>query len=154
MDNREDFFRRAYDNPESKISLSCRHCGKPVRREESGVIVGYWTPIWFIAHKECEKLGKADEAYQCQKIDRDCNDCKHFERGQRNKRFSNEFILDPSKYDIYSGNQQADAEEQKRYMKDLLFVGSYDGRCLKFDRPATAWPGQFTGKECFEHRKD
>ena len=34
--------------------------------------------------KNCKEEGKKLEAYECQKIDADCNDCKHFLR-QDNK---------------------------------------------------------------------
>lgn len=32
-------------------------------------------------HKSCKADGVKAEAYECQKIDADCNDCKHFVRG-------------------------------------------------------------------------
>ena len=161
---REVFLRLAYQRPDDceKVAVRanlcldthCRHCRREVSKEDADVLVGYWVAIWFIAHKECVKPGKAEEAYECQKIDADCNDCTHFRRGKHNKRFSSESLLDRSKYAIFTGNQEADAEEQKRYIKDGGFVGSYDGHCLKFDKPTTAWPKQATMHPCFEHRKD
>lgn len=36
---------------------------------------------------------------------------------------------------------------------DGLSIGSYDGHCLKFNKPTRAWPGQATMHACFEHRK-
>lgn len=29
----------------------------------------------------------------------------------------------------------------------------FDGHCLKFDKPTFAWPMQYSGHECFEHRR-
>ncbi len=30
---------------------------------------------------------------------------------------------------------------------------SFRGHCLKFDKPTRAYPMQYTGHECFEHRR-
>ncbi len=30
----------------------------------------------------------------------------------------------------------------------------FDGYCLKFNRPTKAYPTQFSGWECFEHRRE
>jgi len=62
-----------------------------------------------------------DEAIiEMQTIDADCNDCRHFKRGQMVRRLGHV---------------------------------EFQGHCLKFDVPTTAYPMQFTGHECFEHRK-
>jgi len=64
------------------LSTSCRKCSKPVTKEDFHVVVGYWTPLWFSAHKDCISI-QAEDAYDCQKIDADCNDCGHFVRGEK-----------------------------------------------------------------------
>jgi len=157
------FFHLVYDRPEgcekdaSKadlcLSTNCRHCGKFVALEDADVIVGYWATIWFMAHKDCSKAGKQDEAIACQTIDADCNDCIHFNRGEHNKRFSSTHLIDPSKYNLFTGSPERDSEQQKLYILEGLLIGSYEGRCLKFDKSTRAWPGQATGHKCFEHRR-
>lgn len=57
---------------------------------------------------------------EMQKIDADCNDCRHFKRGQFHKGVG---------------------------------LNWFDGQCLKFNKPTKAYPVQFTGHSCFEHRK-
>lgn len=126
---------------------TCRFCGEEVSRESAGVIVGYWKPIWFIAHKECEVPGKQEEAFECQCIDADCNDCGYFNRGKFNK------SADAKDYRIFTGDPEKDAAEQKKYIGDLLFIDSYDGNCMKYDRPASAWPKSARMLPCFKHRK-
>lgn len=155
---KEVFFQIFFDNPDGGFEAAkrgdlcisnraCRHCGGDVKRTEAGVIVGYWEPIWYIAHKACEKPGTLDEALECQCIDADCNDCGHFRRGNFNK------LPDVSNYAIFTGNEESDIKEQKRYMGDLMFVGSFDGECMKFGRHTSAWPKQATCRPCFEHRR-
>ena len=63
----------------------CRVCGTRVERKDFEVYFTYWTfpgvgPRWCCAHRDCVKAGYAQEAYECQCIDADCNDCKHFDR--------------------------------------------------------------------------
>ena len=37
-------------------------------------------PVRFPVHKACKQQAMKDEAYECQVIDADCNDCRHFDR--------------------------------------------------------------------------
>ena len=60
-----------------------------------------------------------EDIIEMQKIDADCNDCKHFKRG--------EFVR-------------------------LVALKAFDGHCMKFNKPTRAYPVQYTGHECFEHR--
>ncbi len=62
----------------------------------------------------------AEAIIAMQTIDADCNDCRHFQRGQMTKRLGHV---------------------------------EFAGRCLRFDCSTTAYPMQFTGHGCFEHRK-
>lgn len=62
-------------------SSVCRYCYREVDRKDFDVAFSYWPiqgigPGWFAAHKNCIKSGYADEAYECQCIDSNCNDCK------------------------------------------------------------------------------
>lgn len=61
-----------------------------------------------------------DDIFEMQKIDADCNDCRHFQRGK---------------------------------MREGLGLACFEGRCAKFDKATLAWPMQYTGHECFEHRR-
>ena len=57
----------------------CRYCDQPVA---DGVpVFSYWNAFRFMAHPACAKDGYRQEAYECQVIDADCNDCRHFQRG-------------------------------------------------------------------------
>lgn len=38
----------------------------------------YWTSCDQMAHPECLDAGFKQEAYECQKLDADCNDCMYF----------------------------------------------------------------------------
>lgn len=61
----------------------CRYCGKEVKQEDSVVTYSYWNALLAISHKECKEEGFKEEAYECQKIDANCNECKHFIRGAK-----------------------------------------------------------------------
>lgn len=96
----------------------CRiHPGAKSQRSQ-----GYWSGGTALC-VECYPNGiraTPEDILEQQKIDADCNDCRHFKRGQMTK---------------------------------VGGLTKFDGYCLKFDRPTTAWPMQFTGRECFEHRR-
>lgn len=86
--------------------------------------MGYWTPHGrYPVHAACKAEAQRTEAYECQTIDADCNDCRHFER---------DTAFQPTK-----GHRPP----------------SLPGRCAKFDRPTVARPNTFTGHPCFEHRR-
>ncbi len=59
---------------------SCRYCTKPIKKEDIVITEAYYQPFKFFSHKNCKKEGYKEEAYECQKIDSDCNDCKYFDR--------------------------------------------------------------------------
>lgn len=71
-----------------------------------------------------------------QTIDADCNDCIHFKRGQMVWRM----IIQKDKQGV---------EKEVR----AAFGHYCQGHCLKFDMPTEAYAGQFTGHECFQHRR-
>jgi hypothetical protein len=110
----------------------CRYCDKPV--ETPVVTHSYWGGLPFQCHAECKQAGQRQEAFDCQCIDADCNDCKHFKRGSLEERW-----LSCIENDVAA-------------MK-LVNMGFFHGHCLKFDRPTEANPKKWTGRECFEHRR-
>lgn len=65
-------------------------------------------------------MSKEDVLAQ-QTIDADCNDCRHFGRGQITSKAGGIIV--------------------------------WSGHCRKFDQPTKAYPNQYTGRECFEHRR-
>lgn len=94
----------------------------------------YWQGLPMPYHKECRQAGIKQEAYDCQCIDADCNDCRHFKRGEVVKRML------------------SCMEDGKPSMR-LVNMGIVRGHCLKFDRATEAYPKKWTGRECFEHRR-
>lgn len=87
-------------------------------------VAAYWTPhTKYPVHKACKGAAMKTEAYECQLIDADCNDCRHFQR-------DTSFV------------------SQKGHRPPSL-----PGHCLKFDRPTKAQPNTCTMHPCFEHRR-
>jgi hypothetical protein len=94
---RDDFRRHCLNGlemPESKrwrwlfepgqpMNAICRGCKKPVGADDFVVWHTYWKAYWAPAHKACLEEGLKEEAYLCQCIDADCNDCRYFDRGPR-----------------------------------------------------------------------
>lgn len=64
---------------------TCRFCGTPVVREDADVYVAYWWNFFYVCHKDCKVDGAKKEAYECQLIDCDCNDCRFFDRRPEGK---------------------------------------------------------------------
>lgn len=60
----------------------CRYCDLPVAPNDSAPTHAYWHATPFVCHKSCKQEGERQEAYDCQCIDADCNDCGHFKRGK------------------------------------------------------------------------
>ena len=63
----------------------CRYCNKIIKENEFTITQSYWKALWFPCHKSCKDAGYKQEAYDCQCIDSDCNDCKYFKRDKGNK---------------------------------------------------------------------
>jgi len=62
---------------------ACRYCKGKVEKENAALTASYWSSGWYLCHKDCKQRGEKEEAYECQIIDADCNDCKHFKRGDK-----------------------------------------------------------------------
>lgn len=64
-----------------RITNTCGHCNTRIDEKDFDYYVGYWTPfMWKPVHKHCKQEASKDEAYECQKIDMNCNDCVFFTR--------------------------------------------------------------------------
>lgn len=108
----------------------CRYCGQPVELVDAVITNSYWQGLPFICHRACKNEGVKQEALDCQVIDSDCNDCKHFKRGELIHR---------------------ESWESGRRVKVNTHV--FTGHCLKLDKPTVARPMIWTGMPCFEHRR-
>jgi hypothetical protein len=106
--------------------MNCRYCNLPI--EHPVTTLAYWSQTPDVCHPECKKSGERQEAIDCQIIDADCNDCKFFKRG----------IAGVMRW------------TGLLFSKDTTVV---PGHCLKFNRPTTAYPHFWTGRDCFEHRR-
>jgi hypothetical protein len=63
----------------------CRGCAKPLMADTFAIWTTYWWGFHMPCHKGCRDQGMKDEAYECQLIDADCNDCRHFKRHSGNQ---------------------------------------------------------------------
>lgn len=116
--------------------MNCRYCDKPI--DGNGVVThSYWGGLPFQCHKECKQAGERAEAFECQLIDADCNDCKHYQRGQLARR-------------LISNLHKPNGKVVEVAHQPNIIVG---GRCLKFSKPTVAQPKKWSGLECFEHRR-
>jgi hypothetical protein len=61
----------------------CGHCGKEIVSDFT-YQTGYWANVKAKIHPECVRSKEHTEQSkkECQAIDSDCNDCKHFKRGE------------------------------------------------------------------------
>lgn len=91
--------------------------------------------LTFVCHKSCKVSGEKQEALDCQTVDADCNDCRHFKRGS---------IVPHSR----SIQEQIRTGQHPNFSSEV-----WSGHCLKFDTPTTAFPKKWTGRACFEHRR-
>jgi hypothetical protein len=66
-------------------SKTCRFCNGPLTDKTFDTTTSYWWAFQSPCHKECKSTGQAQEAYECQKIDADCNDCGFFQRKENGK---------------------------------------------------------------------
>ena len=83
--NLEQFKKLCLETPEEKVSgwivsNKCRFCEKEISGETFDTGFTYWRALLFGCHKDCLEGGLRQEVIECQTIDADCNDCKHFLR--------------------------------------------------------------------------
>lgn len=114
----------------------CRYCRKPVIKEDAVETFGYFGNTPDHCHLACKPEGIKQEAFDCQMIDADCNDCRHFKRDRiAGKVRSLTMRTDGTQYEVI-------------HQPNVVY-----GHCLKFDKPTQAFPNKWTGRECFEHRR-
>ena len=77
----------------------------------------------------------------------------------------NQFVFFCHKICKQSGERQeaidcqtidASCNDCKHFQRGKIIGGipkTFDGHCLKFDKPTVAYPHYWHGKECFEHRR-
>jgi len=117
--------------------MNCRYCDKPIPESESAITHSYWKGLPFPCHKACKDSGVKQEAFDCQVIDADCNDCKHYRRGK----------LAPLFCEM---TKRTNGTMVEVAFQPNIFI---DGHCLKFNRPTLAQPNKWSGLDCFEHRR-
>lgn len=112
------------------ISNSCRACSAIITSRDFAVLHTYWQAMWAPCHAGCREAGMKAEAYECQCIDADCNDCRHFQRN-------------------VTPNPDMPPNQQ-------LFppIGGVRGNCLKFGHTVIANPKHASCNSCFEHRRE
>lgn len=86
-------------------STICRYCQKSVEKAEAKVVGSYWWAWKAVSHAGCLKAGYYQEAYDCQEIDANCNDCAHFQRTKGNRGCCKEGKKD-DEYTVFPGDWQ------------------------------------------------
>ena len=61
--------------------MICRYCKQPIVGAAAPTH-SYWSAVPFVSHPACRVAGYKAEAYECQLIDSDCNDCRFFTRDE------------------------------------------------------------------------
>lgn len=113
------------------VSDKCRHCNGKMTEDTFDINIGYWASVWHPVHKDCAKECRVEEAYECQKIDAGCNDCKFFQRG-------------------VIGGVKADTGLNAFFPK----IKGQIGFCSKNNYQVEAFPVSYYGMPCFVHRKE
>lgn len=119
------------------VTHTCRYCGNQVDELQATTTHSYWEGLPFVCHKSCKDAGMKQEAFDCQIIDADCNDCRHYKRGRLSPKTVSTWINEHGKLATVIHTPD-------------VFIG---GQCLKFNRPVMAQPKKWSGLECFEHRR-
>lgn len=130
------------DRPEILYPYPCRICGGAIAtKQDAHFHSAYWTSFKFPIcnnHTSDERREyQRNEAYECQVIDADCNDCKHFNRGYR----------------ALNHGETTKTEDGNIYTKILVAHDIFHGFCQKLHRPVMAFVNMATGHDCFEHRR-
>lgn len=113
----------------------CRYCNLPV--ENPVRTLAYWNQTPDVCHAGCREAGEREEAFDCQVVDADCNDCRFYRRGKLAGK-------------IVSKLHRQDGTVAEVVHQPNIFTG---GHCLKFDREVVAQPKKWSGFPCFEHRR-
>lgn len=151
------------------VDSTCRGCGKSINPPDFAIWHTYWTPMWAPCHAGCREAGMKLEAFDCQCIDSDCNDCRHFQRGVTTNpvmepnpqifmplRMSASY-QSPSNPATSEGSQKMSKSlgnvVDPNYVLDNLRIAGTLGNCLKFSCTVIANAMRASCNPCFEHRK-
>jgi hypothetical protein len=136
------------------LGRTCRGCDAVIEAGAFAVWNTYWTAMWAPCHAGCREEGMRAEAFECQCIDADCNDCRHFQRGVVT---NPEMVPNPQ---IFMPIQKADVVKPVPgtpvYPADVMkrmSIAGVRGNCLKFSRTVIANPKRASCNPCFEHRR-
>ena len=114
----------------------CRYCDLPIVGAVPALTFAYWQVYGtrhqpaYPCHATCRQEGERAEAYECQCLDADCNDCAYFQRG------------------AHRGERLFPSPTAK-----VLLSADHPGHCLKLDKPVAAHPNFASLLPCFEHRR-
>lgn len=131
--------RLGHETPEADLCLwppLCRYCNQPITDEPPTLAFAYWQVYGkrhqpsYPCHATCKQDGARQEAYACQCLDADCNDCLHFQRGPHQ---------DERAFPSPTGK--------------VLLKADHPGHCAKFGKPVAAHPNFASLLPCFEHRR-
>lgn len=65
----------------SVLSGVCSYSGSVLNEDTFDFVASYWTPfLWRPVHKNFKREYRNNESVECQTVDANCNDCKHFTR--------------------------------------------------------------------------
>lgn len=144
------------------IKNTCGWCNQIIEEKDFDYLAGYWFPFIFRpVHTYCKKKYKDYEAFECQNIDKNCNDCKFFKRGKIQAPLTQE-------HDFLAVDFKINWTEERKWEKDnketlhhlplarLAKIGDmveFNGYCEKKNIPVHAQSNFACGYECFEHRK-
>ena len=116
-----------------KYEVDCYYCKKELKEKDCVITAAYWSGFWMVCHKECKESGEKEQAYECQLIDRDCNDCFYFNR----------------MYNVDKWHWLGSCSNENR--KPFRPASNYEPY---LDNLVLAQPCTPTLHECFLHRKD
>lgn len=146
----------------TQIKNVCGWCNEEIPESEFDYFAGYWKPnVWRPVHKNCKQAYKEYEAIECQTIDANCNDCKHFVRGKNISKLLPEHDFLQVEF-VHTWKEERELEAKGEVVikhitcKKMAKIGddvTFNGFCTKKNIPTHATPNLCTGYSCFEHRK-
>ncbi|HMT02298.1 MAG TPA: hypothetical protein PKD00_03160 [Burkholderiales bacterium] len=78
-------------------SKICSESREILTKENIDIRISYWSSYWFPIHKDLKVEAAKQEAFECQKIDTSCNDCKFLDRpNSRCKRYNRQVQICPN----------------------------------------------------------
>ena len=109
------------------IQGKCVACGEP---NVDDVHYTYWNACWKPIHKKCKQEYAKEEAYECQSIDANCNDCKFFKPKEKHKGIGSSW-------------------RTGECLKDNSYLNLFPDKYIAYAQPNFA-----QCNNCFRHRRD